>query len=170
MSETIRAMFLVLMFAGITTLQFNMDADKTTSRQLQNTLEIATHDAALALDETRLAQGEMVFDQEQARYNIQQSIIANMDVDRTTEVYEWGAVFLKEENSFYQSSLVLYEPIFIDDSNTNSFPFLYENKEYGIREWLYGPAIVLSASIQSPRYFAGNGRYLRKTVIYEYFQ
>ncbi|RUU70412.1 peptidase M23, partial [Mesorhizobium sp. M7A.F.Ca.MR.362.00.0.0] len=49
MATTLRTIIFVLLFALITQIQFNLDADKTATRQLKNATEIAVHDAGLAV-------------------------------------------------------------------------------------------------------------------------
>ncbi|WP_163537303.1 peptidase M23 [Gracilibacillus sp. YIM 98692] len=167
MSEALRTIFLVMLFVGIMTIQMNMDADKTTARQLKNILELATHDAALALDESQLSEGRIVFDQVQAKEYLKESITHNMKVDNVLGDQE---IYQPADDSYYHDSLYITDMIFLDDLNISSFPYHYTNASYGIDTIINGPTIFVVGSIQSPRYFAGNGVLIEKTVMYEYFQ
>ncbi|QAS54825.1 peptidase M23 [Halobacillus litoralis] len=164
MSEVIKIMVLIVLFSGLTTLQYNMDADETTTRQLKNSLELAVHDAALALDESQLSNGEIVFDQDQAIEQFKSSLENNLQLQSGE-----GYLYTPTENSFYKHDFYLEHLEFLDDSNS-TFPLVYENSDYDILDKINGPSIVAVVSTTSPRYFAGNGITARKAVVYEYTQ
>ncbi|MDC3424312.1 peptidase M23 [Aquibacillus sp. 3ASR75-11] len=164
MSESLRAMFLILLFAGIMSMQYNMDADKTATRQVKNALELAVHDAALALDESQLSQGKIVFDQVQAMENLKKSLEDNLELSSGM-----GYVYTPTADSFYQDDFYLEHIEFVDDSN-RTFPSVYYNPDYAIIDTLNGPSVIAVLSTTSPRYFAGDGITIRRTVVYEYFE
>ncbi len=165
MSETLRTMVLILIFAGIMSIQYNLDADRTANRQIKNALELAVHDAALALDETQMAQGRVVFDQALAKAQFKASLENNLLLESST-----GIRFTPKDDSFYQEDIMVEHFEFIDDSNaTFSTPYLYNNPDYDIIDRLDGPSIIVVLTTRSPRYFAGTGIIIRKAVVYEYF-
>lgn len=146
------------------TLQYNMDADRTATRQIKNALELAVHDASLALDQTQFSQGEIVFDQARALENLKLSLNSNLKLSSAGGYY-----YIPEANSFYQEDIYLDHIEFIDDSNS-TFPRTYSNPTYDIVDTLNGPSIVAVLATKSPRYFAGEGIIIRKAVVYEYLQ
>ncbi|MFC0273788.1 peptidase M23 [Metabacillus herbersteinensis] len=164
MSHTLRTMFFIVIFAGLMSLQYNLDSDRTSTRQIKNALELATHDAALALDESQLSQGRIVFDQERALDNLRDSLNANLKLESAA-----GYLYSPNTNSFYQEDIVLEHIEFVDDSNS-SFPTQYSNLDYDILDTLNGPSVIAVLSTRSPRYFAGSGIIIRKAVVYEYVQ
>ncbi|MGG1594795.1 peptidase M23 [Terribacillus saccharophilus] len=164
MSHVLRVLFLGAMFAFILSMQYNLEADRTANRQVKNALELAVHDAALALDEAQLAQGNIVFDQVQARDNFNQSLVNNLELKSSSNKF-----FEPEADSYYQDEFVLESIEFLDDSNA-TFPMDYNNNQYNIVERVNGPSIVAVLSTKSPRYFRGEGINIRKAVVYEYFK
>ncbi|MCA1064434.1 peptidase M23 [Rossellomorea aquimaris] len=159
MSEALRTIFLTVLFAFITAMQFNLDADKTATRELKNAVEIAVHDASLALDEAQLRDGKLVFDQVQARQNFRDGLMSYMDLD---------SALTPNPTSFYQDEVVLEYIEFVDDSNA-TFPMTYTNPTYNIVDTLNGPSIIVVVTTTSPRYFAGDPIQLRKAAVYGYF-
>lgn len=164
MSEALKTMFMMLLFAGIISMQYNGDADRTANRQIKNALELAVHDAALALDESQLGQGRIVFDQVQALDNLQSSLEHNLNATSST-----GYIYTPSADSFYQEDIMIEHLEFIDDSS-HTFPMVYSNPKYDIIDSLSGPSVVAVVSTRSPRYFAGDKIIIRKAVVYEYFE
>ncbi|WP_026801341.1 hypothetical protein [Pontibacillus halophilus] len=162
MSQAVKVMFLMLLFAGTMALNTNLDTDINTMRDTKDALELAVHDAALALDQAQLAQGQIVFDQERALNNFQQSLEYNLDLDS-----RYGYLYEPTADSFYQHDFTL-DHFEVIDHSTSSFPFNYSNPKYDIVEYIDGPSIVAVISTKSPRYFAGEGIYTRRAVVYEY--
>lgn len=163
MANSLKTMFLIMIFAGLVTMQYNIDADKTSTRQIKNALELAVHDAALALDESQLYQGgKIVFDQAQALDNLKVSLNTNLKLTSSGGYY-----YIPQQTSFYKEDLFIEHIEFIDDSNA-TFPMPYTNATYNILDTLNGPSIVAVLTTKSPRYFTGEGITIRKAVVYEY--
>lgn len=74
MSTTLRTLLFALLFALIMQLQLNLDTDKTASRQLKNSLELAVHDAGLAINPAALSEGKIIFDKEKSLENLKNSL------------------------------------------------------------------------------------------------
>lgn len=169
MSQAIRGFFMVLVFAMVMIIQWNLDADKTGTRQLKNSLELAVHDASLALDEAQLGQGFIVFDQAQAEINFEESLQYHLKLNET---------LTPTTDSFYQSQVEVKLLKYFDDKTedpnnpgtTITFPYTYTNAEYDIVDVLHGPSIVAVIETKSPRYFVGPDTVLRQAAVYEYFQ
>lgn len=163
MSQTLKASLLVVLFALITQMQFNLDADKTATRQIKNSLELAVHDAGLAVDSTEMGAGRVVFDQDSAIENLQRSLEANLRLKSSG-----GFVYTPEEDSFFQNDVYLIHLEFIDDSVTTTYPYIYENPDYELLEIINGPSIIAILSTESPRWFKGSQTFIRQPAVYEY--
>jgi len=167
MSTALRGFFFILLFALITVLQWNLDSDKTATRQLKNALELAVHDASLALDETQLSQGYIVFDQAQAELNFRQSLSYNLKLNND---------LTPVSGSFYKQPFKIDLLQYFDDktpdpnnpSKTISFPYVYSNAKYDVLEVLNGPCVVAVVETKSPRYFKGTPTLIRQAAVYEY--
>lgn len=162
MATTLRTGLLILLFSFIITMQFNLDADKTATRQIKNALELATHDAGLAIDVTSLSQGKVIFNQSLAIDQLQKSLETNLDIKS-----EAGYVYTPNSTSFYQKDLYIVHLEFRDDSNT-IFPYTYSNPDYDILERLNGPSVIAVMTTDSPRWFKGGQTIIRQAAVYEY--
>ncbi|OUM93616.1 peptidase M23 [Parageobacillus thermoglucosidasius] len=179
MKITLRTALLVLLYALIVSLQYNLDADKTATRQLKNALELAVHDAALAVDPISLAEeGKIVFlDGEQlpngrrlddtAIENFKKSLEMNLNLTSAG-----GYVYSPKENSFFKNDIYVPYLEFIDDSHPlaqNGYGFTYSNEEFQIDNLkINGPSVVAIIITESPRWFQGEPIYIRQAAVYEY--
>lgn len=166
MSEALRSFFLVMIFGLITMMQWNLDADKTATRQLKNSLEIAVHDASLAIDESELIQGLLVFDEPQGTSNFKESLKYHLQLDDNLKPLP---------DSFYKNPFVIKKLVYIDektiDPNTGNpvrFPYVYENTIYDVVDVLDGPSVIAIVETTSPRYFRGDAITIRQASVYEY--
>ncbi|QCJ45458.1 peptidase M23 (plasmid) [Bacillus sp. S3] len=163
MATTLRTILFILLYAFITQLQFNLDADKTATRQVKNTLELAVHDASLAILPESISEGKIVFDQIVATSNFKKSLEVNLSVTSTS-----GNIFNPTENSFFKHDLQVVELEFIDDSVPRTYPFVYYNSKYKIIENVDGPCIIAVLTTESPRWFKGDTSLIRQAAVYEY--
>ncbi|MDQ0255480.1 hypothetical protein J2S74_002862 [Evansella vedderi] len=148
------------------TLQWNIETDLTTNSYMKNYLDIAVHDAALALDDEELSRGYVVFVQDVAEENFRQSLMFHLRLN-----YDLSPL----EDSFFQDPVEIKLLEFFDDATIDpetgepiSFPYVYHNEEYQIIDVLRGPGVVAVIEVQSPRYFRGEGMTIRKASVYEY--
>lgn len=163
MQTTLKTALFVLMWALIIAMQYNLDSDKTATRQLKNAVEIATHDAALAIDPHAMSEGKVVFDDDQALENFKKSLESNLNVSS-----EGGYVYTPNESSFYKDNIYLVAFEFIDDRVPREYPFHYENSDYHIIEQITGPSIVAVVTTESPHWFKGPYTIIRQAAVYEY--
>lgn len=167
MSNALRTFFLVALIVGILTLQLNIDTDLTSTRQLKNYLELAVHDAALALDEEQLTKGNFVFDQVQAEEHLKESLKFHLRLDENLIPLE--ASFFKHPIEIKYLGFLDQNTIDPSDSTTTiSFPYTYSNSRYQLMEKVNGPSVIVVLETISPRYFLGTGRVIRQAVVYEY--
>jgi hypothetical protein len=165
MATTLRTIFFILLFAFIIQMQFNIDADKTATRQIKNSLELAVHDAALAIKPLDMAEGRIIFDQNNAITNLQRSLETNLDVKSAG-----GYVYSPNSSSFYKKDIYITHLEFIDDSATRIYPFTYVNDTYDIIETVNGPSVIAVIITESPRWFTGETTYIRQASVYEYIK
>jgi hypothetical protein len=171
MGELLRTFYLILAWALIMKMQLNLEIDQTSTRVLKEGLEIAVHDAALALDETELAQGHIVFDQTRALDNLKRSLEANLSVTSTD-----GRTYQPASHSFFQSPITIVHVEFIDEQTPDpasptgkvQFPYIYDNPDYEIVDVLNGPSVIVLAKTMSPRYFSDVPMEIRRAAVYEY--
>lgn len=164
MATTLRTVLLILLFAFIMQMQTNLDADKTATRQLKNSLEVAVHDASLAILPEGLAEGKIIFKQDAARANLKMSLENNLNLIGTGD----GMVYTPNPNAFFKKDLQLVDLEFIDDSIPRTYPFVYTNPDYKIMEVVDGPCIIAVMTTESPRWFLGGTTTIRQAAVYEY--
>lgn len=162
MATTLRTALFILLFAFIIQMQFNIDADKTATRQIKNALELGVHDAALAVDPNAIADGKVIFDQSAAIDKLKESLELNLDLKSQA-----GFVYTPNESSFFKNELYIVHLEFVDDSNA-TFPMVYSNPDYEILERINGPSVIAVMTTESPRWFKGNTTYIRQAAVYEY--
>jgi hypothetical protein len=163
MATTLRTILFILLFAFITQLQFNLDSDKTATRQIKNSLEVAVHDAALAVSPTDLAQGKIIFDQNTAIDHLKKSLESNLVVTSSA-----GYVYHPDSKSFFKNDLYIVDLEFIDDNVTSTYPYIYTNPNYEIIEKVDGPCVIAVITTESPRWFTGSTTTIRQAAVYEY--
>lgn len=165
MATTLRTILFILMFALITQMQFNLDADKTATRQIKNALELAVHDASLTISPSEMGLGNVVFDQNRAIENLRLSLESSLKIQSSG-----GFVYTPNSNSLFKQELYISHLEFIDDSITTNYPYTYVNDDYEIMETVDGPSIIAVMTTESPRWFLGGTTYIRQAAVYEYIK
>lgn len=173
MGTALRTILLILLFAFITQIQFNLDADKTATRQLKNALEIAVHDAALAIDPVSFSNGKIVFENGEtvngislpntALDNLKKSIESNLGVTSGA-----GHVFKPTSTSFFKNDLYLVDLIYLDDRVARTYPFTYSHPQYNFTQTIEGPSVIAIMTTESPRWFVGDMTPITQAAVYEY--
>ena len=173
MGTALRTILLILLFAIITQIQFNLDADKTATRQLKNALEIAVHDASLAVDPVSFSNGKIVFQNGErvngnllpntALENLKESIENNLGVTSGA-----GYVFKPTTTSFFKNDLFLEDLIYLDDRVARTYPFTYSHPQYNFTQTIEGPSVIAIMTTESPRWFVGGTTVIRQAAVYEY--
>ncbi|MBU8908052.1 peptidase M23 [Desertibacillus haloalkaliphilus] len=177
MSSALQSFFLVALFAGIMTLQWNIETDMTSTRYLKNYGEIAVHDAALLIDQKEMSNGYLVFYKENGNHlgeeYLHESLKYHLRLDDN---------LVPEENSFFQHEVKIAHLQFIDDKTSDSvcnqtnadgyvrFPCTYDAPEFDFKQTLRGPSVVLILETEGPRYFRGESIMIRQAAVYEYLR
>ncbi|MBU8855202.1 peptidase M23 [Bacillus altitudinis] len=163
MIHTIRSLILLAYCALVINIQFNLEADKTTNRQIKNAADIAVHDASIALNRSELADGKVVFDPKKAEEYFNSSLSKNLNLKGSSSNFQ------PVKSSFYKTAVKLEKLVFIDDNTVGiSFPFVYKDPDFNIREELHGPSVLAVITTDSPRYFAGDSTKITRAAVYEY--
>lgn len=164
MSEAIKTLLMFYFTFVLWVLQFNLQMDAEVHYKLKESLEIAAHDAALQDVEAELAEGRIVFEQNQALTSFKDSLTHSL------KLADNGMELNPLPQSYFQDPIRIVFIHYIDDANTATFPFLYENPTYHIREVIRGPSVIFVVETQTPRHFRGEKKDIRKRVVYEYPQ
>jgi hypothetical protein len=106
--------------------------DKT-QLQMKFSNNLAAHDSLLTPLKEELSNGLIIFDPVIARNTYQETLSRNLGLDPVTLEPVVGSPL--------RHQVEIIDFIIIDDSNTATFPFLYQNATYGLTKWLNGPAI-----------------------------
>lgn len=163
MVEATKTMMMFLFTFIMWVFQINIQTDAEAHYKLKETIELGAHDAALQVVPYELQQGRIVFDQNRALEAFKESLVYHLRL-----IDESQFVLTPEEKSFYQDPIRILHMQFFDDSNTSSYPFLFEDTTYNVREVIRGPAVYFVVETETPRILRGEKKIIRKTVIYEY--
>lgn len=171
MSDTVKFLFLTFLFVLITSLQYNVDSNKTASRTLKYAIENATHDASLALNEQQLAQGKLILDPIKARQNFDASLASGLKATKSGT-----STFVPTSSSFFNTNIkVVYFKIF-DESNT-TFPYtlngiigneLGTGLTFDLVDTLNNVSVVAIIETTSPKPFSTTTTTIRQWSVYEY--
>lgn len=164
MGEAIKTLLLFYFTFILWVLQLNLQMDAEAHYKLKESLEIAAHDAALQDVGAELAEGRIVFDKNQALESFKNSLIYSLKLE------DAGTELDPLPQSYFQDPIRIVFEHYIDDANTVSYPFLYENPMYHIREVIRGPSVIFVVETKTPRHFRGQKKDIRKRVVYEYPQ
>jgi len=175
MATAARMLLLAGIFGFIMTFQMNTESDVRATTQLKHLLEIAVHDAALAIQDVDLSRLEVIINQEEAEDRLIASLEKHIGAERVS-----NSVLQPHDNSFFQEHITIKELIFVDDSLTYnicsnqsapsvvSYPCLYESNEYNFSQQLQGPAVIAILETESPRFFRGDPITITQGAVYEY--
>lgn len=166
MGDTIRTIFLIVAFSILMSFQTNMSADIRTTHQLKNGAEIAVHDAMLAYNKEELSKGKVVFNQAYAKKYLVDSLNANLKLTGTAT----SATLYPKKDSFFTQPVKILKVVFVDESNTKSFPYTYKDPEYDVTQILKRPGIVAILETKAPRYFKGEDTIVRQATSFEFQQ
>src|SRR5690554_4919881 len=121
MNDILRFIFIILVTINLLFMQLDLSTKARTVKYLKEDLEIAVHDAALALDDDMFSRGYFVFDEDQARENFIESFELNTGIDSENYNIQLFKVF--------------------DQSNTE-FPYEFEDQVTGFSDIILYPTVV----------------------------
>lgn len=153
---------IVVFFVSIFFQAFQFD-NQTTSLaaiRLKNGLELALHDATMAVIEEEYANGYVVFDQPESEKLFRRTLVANLQLDEKLVPLD-GTLF---------TTSMKYELYYADDRITGGvYPYHYVDAFNNIDEWVYGPSIIGRITTANPlRRAILPETNLVRTAVYEY--
>jgi murein DD-endopeptidase MepM/ murein hydrolase activator NlpD len=151
MGEMLRVIIIVGFALSSLILNMNISTYARSSKFLKEDLEIALHDAAIspnAIDESKLSNGEFVFDKAEAKQIFQESFESNTGISST------------------DYKILKFEAF--DDSNS-SFPVTYKPSDIKFEDTFDGPTIIAVIETDRNKYFFGTQKQvIRRLSSYTY--
>lgn len=160
MRETIFTLLLSVVCLTFWMWQIDDNTSGLANERLKNALNYAAHDASLQVNKQDLARGMIVFDTLSADEAFKKTLADNLFLDNR---------LVPKANTLFKESVSVIFTDYIDDTDGVVFPYLYENSTHGIRQWIYGPAVIYAVEVPRPRVFNVNPSYnLVKWAVFEY--
>lgn len=148
MNQIIKTIFVVLGTISALVLMLNLQTFANSGKFLKEDIEIALHDASLALNAEKLANGYVVFDLDRAKSIFHDSFQRNTGI--------------KEEDY----SLLEFE---VFDEDNASFPFTYNARNVQFSDTFNDPTIFAVVEVEAQKYYFGNIKdTVRKAASYSY--
>ncbi|MEC0168118.1 hypothetical protein [Paenibacillus graminis] len=133
MDYIIKLAFVLLIFVYSWFFQIqNQEWDMLRS-MLKDANNMAVHDASQELNESARAQGRLIIEPAEAFAAFRQSLRANLGLDD-------GLSPLAGSRLQTQVKIVKFD--IVDQSSGVTFPFLYEDTNYGITKYIQGPSVI----------------------------
>lgn len=151
MSEIIRILFVVLLSVSSLVMSMNISVLARSTKFLKEDIEIAVHDASLAIDEIALSNGQIVFDEAKAKDNF----IASF-----------------ESNTGFSSSDYKILDFKVFDNTNSTFPVEYSPTNINFTDTFSDPTVFAVVESTTKKYFFGNSkeRAIRRVASYSYKQ
>lgn len=134
MSEILRMIFVVLLSVSCMVMSMNISTLARSSKYLKEDMEVAVHDASLAIDETALSNGDIIFDKTKAEDNFKQSLESNRGFSPSDYKILDFEVFDKTNSTFP----VQYKPSNLDFSDTFTEPTVFAVVETTTKKYFFG--------------------------------
>lgn len=142
MDYIIKLAFVLLIFIYSWFFQIQNQEWDTLRSMLKDANNMAVHDASQELNEAARAQGRLIIDPVAAYATFRQSLENNLGLDD-------GLFPLA--GSRLQTQVRIVKFVIVDDSTGNTFPFLYEDRAYGITKYIQGPSVIAVIQTDHPQ-------------------
>lgn len=151
MSEIIRVLFIVLLSVSSLVMSMNISVFARSTKFLKEDIEIAVHDASLAIDEIALSNGQIVFNETKAKDNF----IASF-----------------ESNTGFSSNDYKILDFKVFDQTNSTFPVKYEPVNINFEDTFSEPTVFAIVETTTKKYFFGNSKekIIRRVASYSYKQ
>lgn len=136
MEVILRMVFIAFIAVSGMVINHDISSKAQTLHFLKEDLEIATHDAALEIDEDELASGRIIFDQEKAMTSLRNSFERNSLL--SDEDYE------------------IVEVRFFDEETVPSFPYEFHAEQLQYSEVINSPTLIAFVEAKQNAYYANN--------------
>jgi hypothetical protein len=149
MSEMLRVIILVAVVVSSLTVSMNISTLARSTKYLKEDIELAIHDASLAVDQDSLSDGIIKFNEEEALKNFKDSLKSNSG--------------LGEDD--YQ---ILDFRVF--DHSNSTFPVEYKPPTIVFEDIFHEPTVIAIIETTTKKYFLGNSkeRTIRRVASYSY--
>lgn len=141
MDYIIKLAFVLLIFIYSWFFQIqNQEWDMLRS-MLKDANNIAVHDAAQELNESELTRGRLIINPQAAYDTFRYALQENLGLDNS---------LIPQGGSRFKTQLKIVKFDIVDESSGVSFPFLYEDREYGITKYIQGPSVIAVIQTEHP--------------------
>lgn len=114
-----------------------------TRNLLKDANNFAVHDAVQQIDDIEKSQGRIIIDPDRAKKVLRETLQYNLGLDEQLR---------PKAGSRLRTPVEIVDIIILDESNTSTFPFLYENNTYYITKWVQGPSVVSVIKTAHPKF------------------
>lgn len=108
---------------------------------LKDANNMAVHDAVLEMNENERSNGRLIIEPDTALKTFKTSLESNLGLDDN---------LAPKNGSRLHSPVKIKKFVIVDDSSGVSFPFLYEDSEYGITKYIQGPSVIAVIETAQP--------------------
>lgn len=114
-----------------------------TRNLIKDANNFAVHDAVQQIDDIEKSQGRIIIDPDRAKEVLKETLQLNLGLDDQLR---------PKTGSPLRSPVEIVDMIILDESNTSTFPFLYENQTYHITKWVQGPFVISVIKTPHPKF------------------
>lgn len=149
MNEQIRVIFVVILSVSCMVMSMNISTYARSTKYLKEDLEIAVHDASLAIDQTQLGEGTFKIDRDKA-------------LDQFKESFEYNT-------GLTEGDYIINDFQVFDETNS-TFPVEYQPSNLDFKDTFLSPSVVAVVETTTKKYFFGDSkeRKIRRVASYSY--
>ncbi|WP_410513892.1 hypothetical protein PaeBR_05580 [Paenibacillus sp. BR2-3] len=108
---------------------------------LKDANNMAVHDAVQQMNDIERSQGRLIIDPTAAYETFQDTLQLNLGLDDELS---------PKAGSRLQDSVKIVEFVILDESSGITFPYLYEDPQYGITKYIQGPSVIAVIESKHP--------------------
>ncbi|MDQ0195497.1 hypothetical protein [Paenibacillus wynnii] len=108
---------------------------------LKDANNMAVHDAVQEINEIERSQGRLIIEPVIAYETFQETLQLNLGLDDD---------LTPKSGSRLHDKVTIVKFVIIDESSGVSFPFLYEDAQYGITKYIQGPSVISVIETKHP--------------------
>jgi hypothetical protein len=141
MDYIIKLAFVLLIFIYSWFFQIQNQEWDVLRSMLKDAGNIAVHDAAQELNEAARSQGHLIIDPAAAYETFQDTLQSNLGLDEDLS---------PKAGSRLHNSVKIVEFVILDESSGITFPYLYEDAQFGITKYIQGPSVIAVIETKHP--------------------
>ncbi|MCR8987640.1 hypothetical protein NW801_21870 [Brevibacillus laterosporus] len=161
MDKVLLVILSLAFFIRIEMFQNDQLVNRLVNARLKYSIDRGAHDASLQIDEEAWGNGYILFVKEKALETFKSTLGSNISVDPVSLV--------PHPNTLLKDKIhIIYED-YIDHEDNVSYPYYYQNEQYNIHKWIYGPAVIYVVKVMTPKIHPTSlNEYIQKSVVFEY--